>query len=139
MKQLIAFFGAAALVLVSGLSLLGPGMRAAPMDADCGHLSTTGRCSGGTLPGEELRSALLLLENELPLEYEVELDLSEMEDWGETDWDGEGFVMHIHPEAEAEVIAHEYAHAMTWDVPGDPHGPVWGVAYSQCYQLLVEE
>lgn len=36
-----------------------------------------------------------------------------------------------------ECLAHEWAHTLVWDVPGEPdHGKIWGAAYSDCYCIV---
>ena len=38
------------------------------------------------------------------------------------------------------IMVHEWAHVLTWDAEDQgPHGPMWGVAFSRCYQALVED
>lgn len=37
-----------------------------------------------------------------------------------------------------EVVAHEWAHAMSWRSSRIDHGAAWGVAYSRCYRVVVE-
>jgi len=40
---------------------------------------------------------------------------------------------------ELDLLAHEYAHLMTFTYSGDLTDAVWGVAYSECYKLLLGE
>lgn len=38
-----------------------------------------------------------------------------------------------------ETLAHEWAHAMTWDIEHErsvSHSPYWGVAYAECYRAV---
>lgn len=38
-----------------------------------------------------------------------------------------------------EVLAHEYAHALSWDIEHErsvSHSPFWGVAYAECYRAV---
>lgn len=38
-----------------------------------------------------------------------------------------------------EILTHEWAHALTWTgnaTAFEDHGPLWGVAYSKCYQTV---
>ena len=39
-----------------------------------------------------------------------------------------------------ELLVHEWAHAMAWykQVKGD-HGPIWAKAYSELYQLIIDD
>lgn len=46
--------------------------------------------------------------------------------------------MALNPKSDVEKVAHEYAHLMVWNTDGQAdHGPLWGVAYAQCYVVLV--
>lgn len=39
-----------------------------------------------------------------------------------------------------ELLVHEWAHCMSWDDPGDgDHGAKWAKAYSQLYQLIIDD
>jgi hypothetical protein len=44
-----------------------------------------------------------------------------------------------------DTLMHEWAHAMEWSAhwvdgsPKEDHGETWGVWYSKCYRLLVED
>lgn len=41
-----------------------------------------------------------------------------------------------------DTLIHEWAHAMAW-TPAHPsvtdHAPEWGLAYSKCYQAVIED
>jgi hypothetical protein len=43
----------------------------------------------------------------------------------------------LEDEAQAEVLIHEWAHGLVWDVSrsiNDAHGPFWGLAYARAYK-----
>ena len=62
--------------------------------------------------------------------------------YGETEWDGTRFTIRIDSSmderSQAETLAHEWAHAMTWTSTRTDHGPTWGKAYSRAYRVAVE-
>lgn len=36
-----------------------------------------------------------------------------------------------------EMLAHEWAHTLVWQVPGEQdHGSMWGAAYAKCYCVV---
>lgn len=38
------------------------------------------------------------------------------------------------------ILLHEYAHAISWDVPGDSHHHIsWAIAYSKIYKVVFED
>lgn len=37
-----------------------------------------------------------------------------------------------------DCLAHEWAHAATWDLETIHHGPVWGVTYARLYSDLID-
>lgn len=38
-----------------------------------------------------------------------------------------------------EILAHEWAHAVTWDVPDHhDHSDFWGIAYARCYRTVFQ-
>lgn len=71
--------------------------------------------------------------------------LGALEDFGETTWDPDEdrFIIRLDPRwgwaIVRETLCHEWAHALTWDLPGPEHGPQWGVAYAAAYSVLVPE
>jgi len=36
------------------------------------------------------------------------------------------------------TLMHEWAHAATWQFPGDHHGPRWGKSFARCYRVAME-
>lgn len=85
------------------------------------------------------------LEELAPLGYTVELtayDDPTASAWGWTEWNDELelFEMHVHADAQAETVLHEYVHAMLWDLPMEQdHGPVFWAMYGELYRALIEE
>lgn len=84
-----------------------------------------------------------LLEEAIPLGAPVRLVVDPtLEDWGGAEWDdaaGE-FVLTLHPDADPEVIAHEWGHMMVWDACGESdHDALWGVAYARAYRVAIED
>ena len=81
----------------------------------------------------------------VPIAYPVILrPISSMSFWGLTFWNDkderyEVWINFMSPLIVGEIIAHEWAHMAVYDVPGKPHGPAWGVLFSECYQVLIEE
>lgn len=80
-----------------------------------------------------------------PLAYPVYLqreDCLDPESEGETAFNEEmgEFLIVIDPDAHGaeEILAHEYAHAMTWFDCTTDHDEVWGAAYSKCYRTVFE-
>lgn len=65
------------------------------------------------------------------------------ERYGDCDLSGRQFVIRVSNEigedAQVLVLVHEYAHAMTWNVLSDDHGPFFGVAYAQAYNAVFED
>jgi hypothetical protein len=39
-------------------------------------------------------------------------------------------------ESQVLILIHEWAHAMSWGVKDDNHGPYFGVAYAQAYKAV---
>lgn len=57
---------------------------------------------------------------------------------GLTERIGRRYVVHIDAAcAKAEVMAHEVAHAIAWQVCHEDHGPVWAVIYGRIYTRAV--
>lgn len=49
------------------------------------------------------------------------------------------FCIDLDPAASLDTLAHEWAHALTWDCAEvEDHGPLWGVAYARCYRIVYE-
>ena len=38
-----------------------------------------------------------------------------------------------------DTLCHEWAHALTWDMPGPAHGKFWGLMYSDLYVELIDQ
>lgn len=34
-----------------------------------------------------------------------------------------------------QMLIHEFAHVLTWNAPEKHHGPIWGVAYAEVYEV----
>ena len=66
------------------------------------------------------------------------------EDWADSEYDEvvPRFVIRIDndvdPDHATELMAHEWAHCLTWGAEGD-HSDEWGAAYARCYRLLFED
>lgn len=43
------------------------------------------------------------------------------------------------PDAFYLVLAHEWAHALSWSYSDEDHSAVWGVAYSRCWRIIANE
>lgn len=97
---------------------------------------------GARVP-EGQREVFRELKEEIPLGVPVRLVSDPtIEEWGYTTWDEEAweFVLTIHPDADPEVVVHEWGHLMTWDaVVESVHGPIWGVAYARAYRAVIED
>lgn len=64
--------------------------------------------------------------------------------WAQTTWEGDRFLILIDNDVPREllnqVLAHEWAHVLVWDVPGEcDHGPIWGVAFARAFSVLQGE
>jgi predicted metal-dependent hydrolase len=53
------------------------------------------------------------------------------------------FRIRIHKDLPEDVaiymLVHEWAHLLTWDAPGDDHGPHWSKAYGVIYRTFVAD
>lgn len=98
------------------------------------------------LPREVQESADVLRELCDP-GWPVTVEYGEVEDdsWATSEWleHDQEFRVLFHrrtPELlRLEVLAHEWAHLLAWDVEEVEHGPEWGEAYSRCYRALWED
>ena len=96
------------------------------------------------IPGD-LEATLELLVDEIPLGYEVHLEMgpSDSELWGEAWWDDDAqrYEIRIDPRApwrlQKETLVHEYAHCRVFDTESG-HGPFWGVAYAEAYRVVYD-
>lgn len=57
---------------------------------------------------------------------------------GFTRWEGTKWAVYIRPGEEPHVLVHEWAHIKAAPLGGEPHGPYWGLAMSQCWQAVYE-
>jgi hypothetical protein len=39
-------------------------------------------------------------------------------------------------ESKCNVLAHEWAHVITWETDTDDHGDTWATAYGKCYNVV---
>ena len=82
------------------------------------------------------------LRAKLPLTEPYQIRIGPLEDFGDTTYDGERFIIRLDPRwgwpLVRETLCHEWAHCRVWDLPGaEDHGATWGVEYSRAYQCLV--
>ncbi len=91
----------------------------------------------------------------VPLGWPVEIRMKDLQRrfWGYTQWveEEERFAIYLNngftPEglgvfwfrsAMRETLVHEWAHCVVWNAaPRRSHGPLWGVAYSKCYEAVM--
>ena len=119
-----------------------------PACASCGEQppALTLQAQEGKFEGflDEFVSLSDFLWTNLPLEVglQVEVTLPSRGAWGDTGWnpDIQRYIIRVHPAACPTVafwtLLHEYSHCLVWDVPcTGEHGPYWGVAYSQCWEV----
>lgn len=84
------------------------------------------------------------LKTQCPLNADVRLVVRNVPNyWGYTIWNEEEEYYEIHLHARQAMhsllytLVHEWAHAMVLDMQGAQHGPLWGVAWAQCYRALI--
>lgn len=62
---------------------------------------------------------------------------------GLCEFKGDHFLIKISKNLESEhmidVLIHEVAHAMSWGMDKDIHGPSWGLAYSKIYRKFLKD
>lgn len=138
--RVTVFIASALLAVLSGLSFTGPTTR---VDHGSGGRAQEAQpiLSGKCSPTDERRETLDWLTDEVDLGYPVSLVLDSRiaNEWGTSEWDGERYVISLHPEADSETVVHEFAHLMVWDACGESdHDALWGVAYARAYRIVFE-
>ena len=100
----------------------------------------------------EYKSLLKILKARIPLAYPLDCRRAKLDDdtHGWCCRKGKKFIIRINRNLKEdlviETLIHEYAHAISWNHLNDDmdsedlmwHGPAWGVAYSQVYQVYEE-
>jgi hypothetical protein len=38
-----------------------------------------------------------------------------------------------------DTFLHEWAHILSWNIPGDDHGAEWGKSYSKVYRIFLKD
>jgi len=95
-----------------------------------------------------IKEAVILLTHQEPLACEsITVSMSSCLDedtYGTCAHDAEKSLISIRVDkslslvAQLDVLMHEWAHAMLAGIPEefDKHGPLWGICYARCYNVL---
>jgi len=80
---------------------------------------------------------ILKLKKRFPLSKRIIVKRVAMRDYGSTSLSNNTITICIKKGSPnpAEILAHEWAHAVIFDREGDHH-PRWGKVYAECYQLI---
>ena len=94
-------------------------------------------------PSRKAKAVVRLLLTYCPVDYPVRIEYVRRLSWcADTHLHRGEYVVRIAvgltPDLEADVIAHEWAHAMAWRKSRIDHGEAWARAYSRCYRVVVD-
>ena len=101
---------------------------------------------------QDYKALLKILKAKIPLAYPLDCRRTKLDDdtHGWCSRNRKKFLIRINRNLKEdlviETLIHEYAHAISWNHLNDEmdsedlmwHGPAWGVAYSQAYQVYEE-
>jgi hypothetical protein len=77
-----------------------------------------------------------------PLRFTVRVVRARLRWWADCGKDERGFLIRIRHGLSGkdllDCLAHEWAHAATWDEEQPHHGPRWGVTYARLYDDLID-
>lgn len=91
-----------------------------------------------------VRAAIHVLEDAFPLDRPAHVTIrAHVVGWADTDRRGDGFLIRMSGRMDTrsliETLAHEWAHARTWDVQSPlDHHDAWGIEFARAYRLLID-
>jgi hypothetical protein len=91
-----------------------------------------------------VRAALHVLEDAYPLDRPAEVEVPpHVVGWADTDRRDGDFLIRLSGRMDTrsliETLAHEWAHARTWDVQSPlDHHDAWGIEFARAYRLLID-